>query len=97
MASASVSADGKAGAHATAQQAASASAQGARGSHGANSAAKPAAAGAAGARQQVAKPTPVKARVLNEPMQAPSHSGIQVRPRNGKPRLISRILAKIIR
>ena len=97
VASASVSADGKAGAHAATQQAASASAQGASGSQGANSAAKPATADAAGASQQVAKPTPVKAHVLNEPMQAPSHSGIQVRRRNGKPRLISRLLAKIIR
>ncbi len=97
VASASVSADGKADAHAATQQAASASAQGASESQSASSAAKPAAAGAAGASQQVTKPTPVKAHVLNEPMQAPSHSGIQVRPRNGKPRLISRILAKIIR
>ena len=42
-----------------------------------------------------AQPVPVKAQVINEPMQAPSHSGIQRRP--DKPSLLARILAKFIR
>ena len=42
-----------------------------------------------------AQPVPVKARIINEPMQAPSHSGIQRRP--DKPSLLARILAKFIR
>lgn len=42
-----------------------------------------------------AQPVPVKAQVINEPMQAPSHSGIQRRPE--KPSLLARVLAKFIR
>ena len=42
-----------------------------------------------------AQPVAVKAQVINEPMQAPSHSGIQRRP--DKPSLLARILAKFIR
>ena len=42
-----------------------------------------------------AQPVPVKAKVINEPMQAPSHSGIQRRPE--KPSLLARVLAKFIR
>lgn len=42
-----------------------------------------------------AQPVPVKAQVVNEPMQAPSHSGIQRRPE--KPSLLARVLAKFIR
>ena len=45
--------------------------------------------------EPAAQPVPVKARVINEPMQAPSHSGIQRRP--DKPSLLARILAKFIR
>lgn len=42
-----------------------------------------------------AQPVPVKAQVINEPMQAPSHSGIQRRPE--KPSFLARVLAKFIR
>ena len=42
-----------------------------------------------------AQPVAVKAQVINEPMQAPSHSGIQRRPE--KPSLLARVLAKFIR
>lgn len=42
-----------------------------------------------------AQPVPVKAQVINEPMQAPSHSGIQRRPE--KPSLLARVLARFIR
>lgn len=42
-----------------------------------------------------AQPVPVKAQVINEPMQTPSHSGIQRRPE--KPSLLARVLAKFIR
>ena len=42
-----------------------------------------------------AQPVPVKVQVINEPMQAPSHSGIQRRPE--KPSLLARVLAKFIR
>ena len=42
-----------------------------------------------------AQPVTVKAQVINEPMQAPSHSGIQRRPE--KPSLLARVLAKFIR
>ena len=45
--------------------------------------------------EAAAQPVPVKAQVINEPMQAPSHSGIQRRP--DKPSLLARILAKFIR
>lgn len=45
--------------------------------------------------EAAAQPVPVKAQVINEPMQAPSHSGIQRRPE--KPSLLARILAKFIR
>ena len=45
--------------------------------------------------EPAAQPVPVKAQVINEPMQAPSHSGIQRRP--DKPSLLARILAKFIR
>ena len=41
-----------------------------------------------------AQPVAVKAQVINEPMQAPSHSGIQRRPE--KPSLLARVLAKFI-
>ena len=60
----------------------------------AEAAAQPAGAAAqpAGA---AAQPVPVKAQVINEPMQAPSHSGIQRRPE--KPSLLARVLAKFIR
>lgn len=55
---------------------------------------KPAEAAAQPA-EPAAQPVPVKAQVINEPMQAPSHSGIQRRP--DKPSLLARILAKFIR
>lgn len=42
-----------------------------------------------------AQPVPVKAQVINEPMQAPSHSGIQRRLE--KPSFLARVLAKFIR
>lgn len=45
--------------------------------------------------EAAAQPVPVKAQVINEPMQAPSHSGIQRRPE--KPSLLARVLAKFIR
>ena len=45
--------------------------------------------------ETAAQPVPVKAQVINEPMQAPSHSGIQRRPE--KPSLLARVLAKFIR
>ena len=45
--------------------------------------------------EAAAQPVLVKAQVINEPMQAPSHSGIQRRP--DKPSLLARILAKFIR
>ena len=45
--------------------------------------------------EAAAQPVPVKALVINEPMQAPSHSGIQRRPE--KPSLLARVLAKFIR
>ncbi|MDO5791657.1 MAG: polyphosphate kinase 1 [Coriobacteriia bacterium] len=55
---------------------------------------KPAGA-AAQPSEAAAQPVPVKAQVINEPMQAPSHSGIQRRPE--KPSLLARVLAKFIR
>ena len=45
--------------------------------------------------EAAAQPVPVKAQIINEPMQAPSHSGIQRRPE--KPSLLARVLAKFIR
>ena len=45
--------------------------------------------------EAAAQPVPVKAQVINEPMQAPSHSGIQRRPE--KPSLLARVLARFIR
>ena len=45
--------------------------------------------------EAAAQPVPVKAQVINEPMQAPSHSGIQRRPE--KPSFLARVLAKFIR
>ena len=45
--------------------------------------------------EAAAQPVPVKAQVINEHMQAPSHSGIQRRPE--KPSLLARVLAKFIR
>ena len=45
--------------------------------------------------EAAAQPVSVKAQVINEPMQAPSHSGIQRRPE--KPSLLARVLAKFIR
>lgn len=45
--------------------------------------------------EAAAQPVPVKAQVINEPMQTPSHSGIQRRPE--KPSLLARVLAKFIR
>lgn len=45
--------------------------------------------------EAAAQPVPVKTQVINEPMQAPSHSGIQRRPE--KPSLLARVLAKFIR
>ena len=45
--------------------------------------------------EAAAQPVPVKAQVINEPMQAPSPSGIQRRPE--KPSLLARVLAKFIR
>ena len=45
--------------------------------------------------EAAAQPVLVKAQVINEPMQAPSHSGIQRRPE--KPSLLARVLAKFIR
>lgn len=55
---------------------------------------KPAEAAAQPA-DHAAQPVPVKAQVISEPMQAPSHSGIQRRPE--KPSLLARVLAKFIR
>ena len=55
---------------------------------------KPAEAAAQPA-EAAAQPVPVKAQVINEPMQAPSHSGIQRRPE--KPSLLARVLARFIR
>lgn len=50
------------------------------------------------ARVPATQPTHVKAQVINEPMTPPAHTGIAKRPAHtGKPRLISRILAKFIR
>ena len=45
--------------------------------------------------EAAAQPVPVKAQVINEPMQAPSPSGIRRRPE--KPSLLARVLAKFIR
>ncbi len=73
---------------------------------GTQSAARPASTGkaagtggaqAARAEKPASAPTPVKAQVINEPAHGPSHTGISKRPANGKPRLLSRILAKLIR
>ena len=93
---ASEQADAKRPAHAASSKPADAQPANA-GEPAAASSAKPAPTAQKAAGQEVVQPTPVKARVLNEPTQAPSHSGITVRPRNGKPRLISRLIAKIIR
>ncbi len=60
----------------------------------AETAAKPAEA-AAQPVDHAAQPVPVKAQVINEPMQAPSHSGIHRRPE--KPSFLARVLAKFIR